>query len=120
MPKNATVDTEVGPLPRRQAWSLEKLKTHLVRDSTMLRSFPDTYEIKEWDAKLLGYGIVSVVVEVGMKNDAGTMASILCRDRFHVFIGKNGGMFQYVRRTKGGKSRRTAITKYGYLLKDAK
>ena len=48
------------------------------------------YEIKEWKVEENEF-FVSVVVEVGMIGDEGTMASIICRDRLQVFIGKRGG-----------------------------
>lgn len=44
------------------------------------------YEVKEYDC------FVSVALEVGMKDDKGTWASIFCRDRVHLFIGKRGGI----------------------------
>lgn len=54
------------------------------------------YEVEEWEH------FVSVVLEVGMKNDEGTYASVLCRDRVHLFIYKKGRI-QYS--TKKGKTR---------------
>jgi hypothetical protein len=35
---------------------------------------------------------VSFSIEVGMPNDEGTAASLICRDRRHFFIGKRGGI----------------------------
>ena len=49
------------------------------------------YEIKEYkitDCETF----LSVVLEVGMIGDEGTMAQIFCRDRVHLFIGKKGGI----------------------------
>jgi hypothetical protein len=33
-----------------------------------------------------------VIVEVGMPNDEGTMASVYCRDYRHIVIGRHGGL----------------------------
>ena len=74
--------------------------------------YSDSYEIKEWDIKENEY-FVSVVVETGMKNDEGTLASILCRDRAHLFIGKRGGITYPV--TKNGKQVRRRFKGYSIL-----
>ena len=63
--------------------------------------YNDEYEIKEWDVHENEY-FVSLVVETGRKNDEGTLASIICRDRAHLFIGKRGGI-TYPVTTKKGK-----------------
>ena len=56
----------------------------------------DNYEIKEFKCEPFESqdkkSKWSVVIEVGMKNDEGTAAAIICRDRRHFFIGKNGGV----------------------------
>lgn len=52
----------------------------------------DRYELKELRVEDMGNGRISIVVESGMKEDEGTMAAILCRDRIHVFMGKRGGL----------------------------
>lgn len=62
----------------------------------------ENYEIKEWKVEENEY-FVSVVFETGLKNDEGTWASILGRDRGQVFIGKKGGLTYYNR--KGTKKR---------------
>ena len=49
------------------------------------------YEIKQWEVEEYKT-FVSLVVEVGMIGDENTYASIYCRDRLHVFIGKKGGV----------------------------
>ena len=51
----------------------------------------DKYEIKQFEITDCEY-FVSVVVEVGMKDDEGTLAEVFCRDRAHLFIGKRGGI----------------------------
>jgi len=55
----------------------------------------EDYEYKEWEVQDHDYGMVSIVAEVGMKNDEGTMAAVFCRARKHVFIGKKGGFSWY-------------------------
>jgi hypothetical protein len=52
----------------------------------------DRYELKELKVEDMGNGRISIVVESGMKDDEGTMAAVLCRDRLHVFMGKRGGL----------------------------
>ncbi|MCR5295137.1 MAG: hypothetical protein K6E30_08230 [Lachnospiraceae bacterium] len=49
------------------------------------------YEFKEFTVSENEY-FVSVVVEIGMIGDEGTMAEIYCRDRAHLFIGPRGGI----------------------------
>ena len=49
------------------------------------------YEIKKWELEEYDT-FISLVVEVGMIGDENTYASIYCRDRLHVFIGKKGGV----------------------------
>lgn len=51
----------------------------------------DKYEIKQFDIDANEY-FVAVVVEVGMKDDEGTMAEIFGRDRAQLFIGPRGGI----------------------------
>ena len=53
--------------------------------------FSKNYEIKQWVVEEYET-FVSLVVEVGMIGDENTYASIYCRDRLHVFIGKKGGV----------------------------
>lgn len=48
-------------------------------------------EIKKWKVGEHEY-FVSVVVEIGGVDDAGTWAEIYCRDRCQLFIGKRGGI----------------------------
>jgi hypothetical protein len=52
-----------------------------------------SYEIKRFEVTLPreGSDLAFLIVETGMRNDEGTLASMLCRDRRHVMIGPNGG-----------------------------
>lgn len=61
------------------------------------------HEVKEFevtDFKDDGDDDVMVFIEVGMPNDEGTMAELICRDRYRFFIGKRGGLYRYG--NKGG------------------
>lgn len=49
------------------------------------------YEIKTWKVEDCEFS-VSVVVEVGLKGDEGTLAAILGRNRAHIFVGPKGGL----------------------------
>ena len=53
--------------------------------------YSKNYEIKQWEVEEYET-FLSLVVEVGMIGDENTYASIYCRDRLHVFIGKKGGV----------------------------
>lgn len=64
------------------------------------KKYADEYEFKKWEIIENEY-FVSLVLEVGRKNDEGTMAAVLCRDHIHLFIGKRGGITYPV--SKNGK-----------------
>lgn len=49
------------------------------------------YEIKQYEVSDCDY-FLSVVIETGSVGDEGTLASIICRERAHLFIGKRGGI----------------------------
>lgn len=63
----------------------------------------DSHEVKELNVSD-SYGAAYVDITIGMKNDEGTLAESLCRDTYLFFIGKRGGIFQYV------NSRQTYLT----------
>lgn len=54
----------------------------------------DRYEVKKFEVNPISpeqkRSIYSVVIEVGLKGDEGTTASIYCRNRNHFFIGRRG------------------------------
>lgn len=60
-------------------------------ESGLFHGGPEKYEFKKWEVEDCG-SFISVVLEVGMKEDEGTMAELLCRDRAHLFIGRGGGI----------------------------
>ena len=61
------------------------------RDAEYHFFYSEDYEFKKWEVTENEY-FVSVVFVVGMKGDEGTLASIICRDRAQLFIGKRGGV----------------------------
>lgn len=56
---------------------------------------PEQYELKEWTVTE-EHGRVCLVFETGMKNDEGTMASVLCRKRRQAFISQRGSITVYM------------------------
>ena len=75
-------------MTRQQAWAITKIK-----DMIKAEFFPchREAEIKMFDVNENEY-FVSVVFEVGGKNDEGTLAEIFCREHGQVFVGPRGGM----------------------------
>ena len=69
-------------------------------------AYSDSYEIKEWTIDDREF-FVNLYFEVGLKNDEGTMAGVLCRKYRHAFIGKNGGLM--VPRRKGKTCFRSSV-----------
>ena len=77
-------------ITKRQKDKLEYIK-NMTLDAEY-GSTKDKYEIKKFDVSVDDLGNASVIVEAGLKNDEGTMASVLTRNTAIIFIGKNGGM----------------------------
>lgn len=76
-------------------------------------------ELKEWDVDENEY-FVSVVVEIGGKNDEGTLAEVFCRDRAHLFIGKCGGVrYPVSKQLKNGDWKHYEKTFKGYSILQA-
>lgn len=75
--------------------------------------YTDNQEIKTWEVTDCD-SFVSLVVEYGYKGDEGTLASIICRTRAHLFIGKRGGI-TYPVTTKNGKFVRRQFGGYSIL-----
>lgn len=65
------------------------------------RNEDDRYEVKRKEVDEVTENIVSLFIQTGLKGDEGTMASILCRDTVHLFIGKKGGVSCYVTARSG-------------------
>ena len=73
-------------------------------------------ELKKWDVEENEY-FVSVIVEIGGKNDEGTWAEVVCRDRAQLFIGKCGGITYPVhKRLKNGTFKHYTKTFKGYSI----
>ena len=83
----------------------QEMKVNMIRKQAenLHHSYSSDYEIKQWEVEENEY-FVSVIVEVGLKNDEDSLASILCRDRLQVFIGKKGGATIPVYNSKTKKS----------------
>ncbi len=79
--------------------------------------YSENYEYKRFEVKLLDWGKVEVLSEVGCKGDEGTLATIFCRTRRHIFIGRRGGLTlcnpaRFVEDKEGNTKR---IPKKGYI-----
>ncbi len=79
--------------------------------------YPETHEYKQFDVKLLEWGAVQILSEVGSKTDEGTAAAIFCRTRRQVFVGRKGGLqlcnpARFVKDEEGNIKR---IPKRGYI-----
>jgi len=77
---------EEKKMTKSQEQALERVRALV--ESELLS---DEYEIKIWEISDCKY-FISLVVEYGLKNDEGTLASLIARDRAHLFIGKRGGI----------------------------
>lgn len=86
-------------MTKSQAKAIEKIK-RLGED--LFYGGKDNYEFKQFEVEEHDT-FVYVLVCTGMKNDEGTMASIFCRDRARLFVGKKGGI-TYID-SKGNKKR---------------
>ncbi len=79
--------------------------------------YPETHEYKRFEVELLEWGAVSILTEIGSMTDEGTWASIFCRTRRHIFIGRRGGLTlcnpaRFVKDAEGNTKR---IPKTGYV-----
>lgn len=75
-------------MTKSQERAVEKIKK--LAEDYMNKCF-NNGELKEWEVEENEY-FVSVVLEIGNKDDEGTMAAIFGRDRAHLFVGKRGGV----------------------------
>lgn len=81
---------------------VERLKTAILEKNSGSRGS----EIKKLEIREF-YNTVSMVIEVGMPGDEGTMASVFARDYRHIFIGPRGGLEICNTKTKTGKYRKS-------------
>lgn len=79
--------------------------------------YKHTHEYKKFEVKLLEWGTVQVLTEVGGKNDEGTMAAIFCRVRRQIFVGRKGGLTlcNPARFVKDEDGRAKKVFKKGYI-----
>lgn len=110
-PRQAQTD-EMSPAQKRMVKFARK--QILKNDS---HGYEQDHEYKRFDVKLLDWGKVQILTEVGSKTDEGTMAQFLCRTRRHIFIGRKGGLTlcnpaRFVK-DKDGNTKRTF--KKGYI-----
>ena len=82
-------------MTKAQEKAVAKIKTLVEKEL-----LSDEYEIKTWKVEENKF-FVSVYVVYGMKNDEGTLAELIVRDRAHLFIGKRGGITYPI--SKNGK-----------------
>lgn len=78
-------------LTAKQAKTVADIKAAIL--SSRYGCAAGSYEIKRFEVTLPreGSDLAFLIVETGMRNDEGTLASVLCRDRRHIMIGPNGG-----------------------------
>ncbi len=79
--------------------------------------YPENHEYKRFEVKLLDWGKVQILTEVGSKTDEGTMAAILCRTWRHIFIGRKGGLVlcNPARFVKDGEGNTKRVSQKGYV-----
>ncbi len=84
--RNARTDVMSSAQEKMVAFAKEQI----FKNDSM--GYPKKHEYKQFEVKLLDWGSVSILTEVGSKTDEGTMAAIFCRTRRHIFIGRKGGL----------------------------
>jgi DNA-directed RNA polymerase subunit M/transcription elongation factor TFIIS len=58
--------------------------------------YAQNYEVKgEVKQEMTAHGTLVVFFTVGRKNDEGTMAEFYCRETYHIFVGRTGGLRAY-------------------------
>ena len=72
---------------------IDYIKGNATNKSDLGIGFTDA-EIKKFEVEENQF-FVSLFVEVGSTNDEGTLASIYCRNRVFIFIGKKGKITYY-------------------------
>jgi hypothetical protein len=75
---------EHSPLTPSQIRAITMIQQHKLHDKSR-------YEVKRLQIQQYGH-FVSVVCEVGVKGDEGTMAALLCRDYGHFIVSRNGAI----------------------------
>ena len=79
----------------------------------------DKYEIKKFEVDVNKY-FANVIVEVGMKEDEGTMAEVFCRDTAQLYVGPRGGItYPVSKKMKDGSWKHYEKRFCGYSLLQA-
>lgn len=103
-------------MKKAQEIAVQKIKRY-IEQHDLYQNAPG-YEFKEFTVEETGYGTVIVYSVVGLKDDEGTMAAVLCRKTRHIFIGERGGLRSQKWDTKRKKSRPLSgwsdVMIYGY------
>lgn len=94
-------------MTREQERTIERIRRYMV-ERYGRREGDLRYEIKEERIRELeGTNLVTYFATSGMVNDEGTMASLICRDTVHIFIGKKGGCSTMVTARSGKNKGKT-------------
>ena len=92
----------VDKMTRQQEIMVKKIK-HYIEKHDLFNNDPK-YEFKKFTVEETDYGTVIVYSVTGLKDDEGTMATVFCRTRRHIFIGVRGGLRSQRWDTKKKKS----------------
>jgi len=102
-------------MTRHQEAAIAKIRKY-IEQNDLFRNDP-RYEIKEFEITDEG-DFVQLYIVTGLKDDEGTLASVLCRKKRQIFIGKRGGLRAYRWNNKIKKSTRlegfTDVMIFGY------
>lgn len=96
-------------MTRQQRAMVEKIRHEA---ETLHGKNSDDYEIKEFKVTEEDWNVVTVWVVIGLKNDEGSMAEVLCRDDVQLFIGPRGAVRFYVTRKQKSGNYKTYAMKY--------
>ena len=95
-------------MTKEQERTIERIRRYMLLERYGKREGDLRYEIKKETIKNIdGTNLVSYFLTTGMVNDEGTMASLICRDTVHVFIGKKGGCSTMVTARSGKNKGKT-------------
>lgn len=104
-------------MTKSQERVIERIRTEVLKTFDFSNGKGE-YEYKQFEVHDCKY-FIAVVAEVGRINDEGTLASMLCRNRVHLFIGKRGAI-TYPVNTKDGKVIRKPFKGYWKVYMEQK
>lgn len=81
---------------KAQERTIEKIK--IMINNQIINISPNKKEIKKFEIEETEYGHISLVFEVGLIGDEGTMAEVFGRDGAHLFIRRGGAIEYYNKR----------------------